>query len=87
MVAPVQPQGETIEETFQGYMTAVDLDDAPPDQVREMRRAFYAGAWMMLCVNHEIGGDDVPQEVGLRRLERLIEECQQHKENVLAGVA
>lgn len=52
-------------------------DAAPPVQVEECRRAFYAGSYALLMnVAYNIGDDSTDEEDGIRQLEALKAECE-----------
>lgn len=50
--------------------------DAPADQLREMRIAFYAGAWAVLCRLARLSEPGVTIEAGIAGLELLRRECE-----------
>ena len=76
----------TIADMWATYQGAVLPDDAPPIQVQETRRAFYAGAHILLC---DLPGmtEDVSEDAGVARLEALHRECQAFFVLVAAGRA
>jgi hypothetical protein len=65
----------SMRESWESFESAVMPPGVPAVQRSEMRRAFYAGAWAVLCVLRRLGDDDVSEETGGRVLESLTEEC------------
>jgi hypothetical protein len=47
-----------IRDAFDAYLDRVGLADAGAEQIRELRRAFYAGAWEVLCAAGEAPAED-----------------------------
>jgi hypothetical protein len=77
-----------VEAWWLEFSTAVMPPDAPADQHREMRRAFYAGVWAMLTAQlHIIGHPDVSEDQGEGLLQSWYDECEQFKQDVLEGRA
>lgn len=74
---------ETVAESFETYRTRVLPRDAPPIQVDECRRAFYAGTYFMLMnLMANVGDESTSDEQGIAELEKLKAECE-----AFAGVA
>jgi hypothetical protein len=69
-------QIETIEQAFLSFRLQVIPPSAPEDQIREMRWAFYAGAWSILTTVRRIGEPDVSEDRGVAIMEQLVAECQ-----------
>lgn len=71
----------TIADKFAEFISAThdDLFLLPLVQVTETRRAFFAGAWAVLCALES-------EEMSLLTAE-MAEECRQFKADVLAGKA
>jgi hypothetical protein len=70
-------QVETVAEAFSSYRQAVIPHHAPPVQVEECRRAFYAGSYTMLMnISANIGDDSTSEENGIVQLEALKAECE-----------
>jgi hypothetical protein len=71
---------------WDGFRAGVVPADASPVQVREMRRAFYAGAWVALnavkIVCDEHGGDEA---AALAEMRKLFDECVQFAKSVREG--
>lgn len=83
--------GSAIGEAFDSYRSDVIPTDASPTQIRECRRAFYAGACAALCelMRIECGppGDTISEEeqlAGARRVERLRLELKAFGEDLIA---
>ena len=72
---------EYIDKIFTG-MPKLAPDSA---QFIETRRAFYAGAFIMLTTFNRIGDDDVDETDGAELMERLWQECQAFYRDVKAG--
>lgn len=75
----------SVAEMWEGYAAAVMPKDAPPTQVQETRRAFYAGVWALLTEFRGIGESDVPEHVGVEHLEAIKAECERFTLDVLTG--
>lgn len=68
---------ETVAESFATYRARVLPPDAPPIQVEECQRAFYAGTYFMLMnLAYNIGDDSTSEEQGVVELEKLKAECE-----------
>jgi hypothetical protein len=61
--------------------------NASPVQRQEMRRAFYAGAEVMMRVNFSVGHPDYKEELGMVLLDSCVQELQKFAEDVAAGKA
>ncbi len=57
--------------------------EASEGQRREMKRAFYAGAWYLQLVIDRIGDDSVPENVGLHMLSMIRDELHEFAKAVL----
>lgn len=66
----------TLKDDWESFDSQVIPDDAGTTQRQEMRRAFYAGAWSMLCAVERLGNEAVSEEQGVVALEKLKAECQ-----------
>jgi hypothetical protein len=65
-------QGKLMEAGWVGLRIACGLQSAPPEQLREMRMAFFAGAQHLLGSMGSIMDDDrEPTENDLRRMELI----------------
>jgi hypothetical protein len=78
---------DTVESGWASFARAVLPADAPPDQHREMRRAFYAGAWWFLSGFASLGEPDVSEEEGVRALEAAKAEIDAFYRDLRAGRA
>ena len=57
---------KSIEEEWTGFAAMViPTVDPSSIQFREMRKSFFAGAWVILCALDKIGDPDTPDEVGV----------------------
>lgn len=72
----------TIRESWNSFETDVMPEDAPPVQRQEMRRAFFAGAWSILCELERLSHPSIPEAEGLDRLHWLRFECEAFKSRV-----
>lgn len=65
-------EGKLIEAGFASLrLLAVDKD-APPDQVREMRMAFFAGAQHLFAtINNVLDPGDEPSDADLRKMDQI----------------
>lgn len=46
----------SIHAEFESYMKACEYGKIHPSQTQELRRAFFAGAWIMICAFNEMPG-------------------------------
>lgn len=68
---------ETVAESFATYRAEVMPREAPPVQVEECRRAFYAGVYTcLLNLLANIGDASTSEDEGVGELERLKAECE-----------
>jgi hypothetical protein len=76
-----------IRESFDSYLDRVDLADAGEEQVRELRRAFYAGAWDVLCAFETPEDSDVEEEAQrvFCLLKAMRAECEEFNWRVFEG--
>lgn len=77
----------TIRDAWDSYRVNVLPRDAPPVQVSECRRAFYAGVWAMVNVNMRIGEDSVGEAEAMGILVAITEECESFSLDVQRGKA
>lgn len=74
----------TIDDTWRSFAENVIHVDAPQIQRNEMKKAFYAGAYAVLCIT--CGPlTDADEDDAVRMLEGLHEECRQFVSNVVNG--
>ena len=67
----------TIAQQWQEFANAIFEGAVSETQYHETRKAFYAGVWSVLCLQHDmLGSPDVSEEEGVRVLEGWTEECQ-----------
>jgi hypothetical protein len=60
---------------------------APPTQLIETRRAFYAGFAAALGIVYELGDDGVTEEQAVAALSALAKECERFTDDVREGRA
>jgi|WetSurMetagenome_2_1015567.scaffolds.fasta_scaffold03374_3 hypothetical protein len=75
----------TIQSQWESFKEQAMPGTASLTQKIEMEKAFYAGAFSVLILMLNIGGDDISEEAGVQMLETLHEECRQFKERILNG--
>lgn len=81
-----QPRRMLIMEGWQKYDAAVMPRTASAEQIRETRRAIYAGAQLMMSILQGIQRDEVPEDEAAAILESISEELQTFGELVKRGV-
>jgi hypothetical protein len=68
-------EGKLIEAGFAAMQLTVMAPDAPPDQVREMRMAFFAGAQHLFgTIMNVLDEDAEPTAADLRRMDLIHQE-------------
>jgi hypothetical protein len=76
--------GKLIEGGWIGFRIAVDLIDAPPDQLDEMRKAFMAGAaHLFSSIMNVLDEDAEPTEADMRRMSLIHDELQRFGDELL----
>lgn len=78
---------ESVDSMWKSFAKAVLPRDASSVQRQEMRRAFYGGAWAMLCEFRKIGEDAVSEKQGVAHMERLKTELEVFSVRMLQGKA
>lgn len=68
-----------LREAWESFEREVVPREAGEVQRTEMRRAFYGGAWAVLCAAYGIGDESVSEEQGVEILAGLIRECETFK--------
>lgn len=63
--------GQILSGAWENFRKICIHKDAPPVQVDEMKKAFYAGCTTVLTTMAAIGEQDLPDEVGAAILESL----------------
>jgi hypothetical protein len=74
-----------IAEGWKTYRRQVVPDGANSIQIRETRRAFYAGAAWLLSLAGALGEDDTPEDVGVEILNGIHEEITRFSNDVASG--
>lgn len=77
----------TIAVAWEGFAQAVLPDDVPEIQRKEMRRAFYAGAWAMWLLAANIGSAAISEDAGIQMFEDWNQELQRFQTDVKEGRA
>ena len=61
---------KSIEEEWQGFSAMIFAKLNPcPVQVEETKRAFFAGAWAILCALNEVGEPHISEDQGVQYFE------------------
>jgi hypothetical protein len=78
---------QRIRESFDAYLDRIGLADSGEEQVRELRRAFFAGCWDVLCAFETPEDSDVDEESErvFRLLKAMRVECEEFCTRVLEG--
>ena len=79
-----QKKLKSIEEEWQGFAKMVfGKSDVSTVQYGEMRKAFYAGAYVVVTALNRIGEPDVTEDEGVEYFENRDEECQQFYKDMI----
>lgn len=70
---------KTIQQLWTDFQKQVMHPNAPADQVKEMRIAFYAGFITMFSICEKLGHDDISEETGVIYLKQFNEEISRFK--------
>jgi hypothetical protein len=80
---------QRIREAFDVYLQRVGLADAGLVQRRELRRAFFAGCWEVLCALEGAGDamcdGTMSDDDGVALLQAMTAECEEFAGRVLEG--
>lgn len=76
-----------IESQFESYQKDVIPKEASESQVRETKRAFFAGAQAMMIIFRAVGSDRVSEEDAEKILEDASQELQRFSQAVQDGKA
>ncbi len=75
---------KSIDEQWSGFAAMVFHKTKPAiNQVEEMKKAFFAGAWAMWCGLEEIGQPHVSEEQADEWLDARRVECLEFKRNII----
>jgi hypothetical protein len=74
-----------IRESFDAYLARIGLADAGPVQKRELRRAFFAGAWEVLCAAGASRVEDGLTNIGADLMRNMRVECEEFGNRVIDG--
>lgn len=78
----------TVAQAWERFVDAVEIRHARPAQLREMRRAFYAGAWWLLEVaSIQMDPDAVATADDIEYLQRVSDEMQRFNQDIQEGRA
>lgn len=78
----------TVEQMWLGWAACVLPQPCSALQRREMKRAFMAGAWIILEVQLElVGPSSVSEEEGAKRLENWFDQCESFAQALRQGKA
>ena len=76
---------KTIEQEWNGFAAMVfNNTPASETQIREMKKAFFAGAWALFCAIEEIGMPHISESEGEAYLTARKVECEEFKRQLLA---
>jgi hypothetical protein len=76
---------QRIRESFDAYLQRIGLADAGPVQKRELRRAFYAGCWEVLCAAGASRVEDGLTNIGANLMRDLRAECEEFGNRMIEG--
>ena len=77
----------TLAEEWNSYVVDVTPNDVPEIQLIAMRRAFHAGASVVLDTNLMIRSQAIDEETGWIEINGMDDECQVFADDVAAGEA
>ncbi len=69
-----------VESMWQSLKAQAMPKDAEEAQIIDCKRYFFAGAKAVLALMHDIGGDDVPEDIGCMVLDGLEKELDRFAE-------
>lgn len=75
-------RGRLVRDGWQDYAEKILPKNAPPVQRQETRRAFYAGAWYLLCQHADLGEPDISEDEGVEVLEATKREIETFVKNI-----
>lgn len=79
---------KSIEDEWNGFSGMVFAKmDPSPVQAEEMKRAFFGGAWAILCALKRIGEPDISESDGIRYFEERQQEGQQFYRDLIKRYA
>lgn len=78
----------SIEKEWAGFAAMIFKGMTPaPNQVAEMKKAFFGGATAMITAFNEIGGPDVTEAQGVAYIEARVQETQEFYNNLITEYA
>lgn len=75
----------SVAEAWDTYRADVVNPEASPNQITETRRAFFSGAWVVLCMVERVGEPDYTEADAVRVLEDVKAELLGFKDRVGEG--
>lgn len=69
------PNQKIIEKEWNDFAKAVLPKDVSSIQYKEMRRAFYAGAWVILQTCKRVADEEMPDEAAVAIIDSMEKEC------------
>lgn len=75
-----------IAEGWESYQRRVMPLDASPSQIKETRRAIYAGVQIMMAIMHGLGDDAISGDEGVAIMESVADELRTFNAMVGAGI-
>ena len=78
----------SIQKEWEGFAAAV-LSEVPvkSTQYKEMKKAFFGGAWAVVTAVEEIGEPHISDEEGMQYFTDRIEECREFTKKLMADHA
>ena len=77
----------TVEQEFERWCRGTQHPGLNPIQLKEIRRAFYSGAFLILGQLWDMGDDSVSEDEGAAKLEKLFQECKKFFSDIKNGRA
>ena len=72
----MHPDLKTVAQEFEAFFALVYKGKViPPRQKEEIKKVFFAGVYNNICVCKRIGESDIPEEMGVKHLEAIYQEC------------
>lgn len=75
----------TIQQHLESFRKKVIPKSAPDIQIKEMKKAFYAGATSFYATQMEIADLNISEDTGVIMLQGLSEELSSFKDRVVSG--
>lgn len=79
-------ENQHIAKSWISFRKACDLEGAPSDQLREMRRAFFGGAVTVFQIVASLGSDKYTESEGIKVMESLNREIKAYNREIQASI-